>query len=73
VWGICSPTYTKISSTYTKISRRNLQYPAALPRGFFIYDKGNAAVNAKKLMTLMARGRREMFLFIVTKTLRGPF
>jgi hypothetical protein len=29
VWGICSPTYTKIS-------RINLQYPAALPRGFFI-------------------------------------
>jgi hypothetical protein len=31
VWGICSPTYAKIS-------RRNLQYPAALPRGFFIME-----------------------------------
>jgi hypothetical protein len=29
VRGICSPTYSKIS-------RWNLQYPAALPRGFFI-------------------------------------
>jgi hypothetical protein len=29
VRGICSPAYAKIS-------RRNLQYPAALPRGFFI-------------------------------------
>jgi hypothetical protein len=34
VRGICSPVYAKIS-------KRNLQYPAALPRGFFIvfYEK----------------------------------
>jgi DNA-binding XRE family transcriptional regulator len=31
VWGICSPTYAKIS-------RRNLQYPGALLRGFFIFS-----------------------------------
>jgi MoaA/NifB/PqqE/SkfB family radical SAM enzyme len=33
VWGICSPTQAKIS-------RRNLQYPAALRRGFFISQDG---------------------------------
>jgi hypothetical protein len=32
VRGICSPAYANIS-------RRNLQYPAALPRGFFIVDE----------------------------------
>jgi hypothetical protein len=30
VWGICSPTYAKIS-------KRNLKYPGALLRGFFIF------------------------------------
>ena len=46
VWGICSPTNAKIS-------RRNLQYPAALRRGFFIEQIDTVTIIEKKTTTFL--------------------
>jgi hypothetical protein len=62
VRGICSPAYASIS-------RRNLQYPAALPWGFFILAKINSKALNHHLYEYFSNKFQQIFIAMIVPEL----